>query len=495
MDKKVGTTIFSNAGVLIATQVLTKLFGTVFTIIVARKLGVEDYGLYAFAITFGHIFGMAALFGFPQLITRNVAREVDKTHKMLGAIFTLEAAFSVLAVAAMVVTLIILGYPAHRIWIVSIAGTSALLTVLLDIVAAFFRAHQRMELEAVMRITASVLNISLGVIVLLLGYGVLELAVTQLVVFGFILYLGVFLAVRKLARPSFSIDRGDIRELLTAAWPFFLSSVCIYIYGSIAMIFLSFMKGDHLTGLYAGTINFTRIVGFLPASIVGAVLPAMAKFWHTSPDDWKAVYRRSLKYLFIMAVPITVGLVMLSERFVPLVLGDEYAGAAPILQMVAWVIVLVFVNWGFSNALISIDREKTYLRIVILVMAFNIVANLALIPVWGAYGAVAASLLTEGLMLLAQLYILSRIGLRISLLDFSLKPTLSVAVMALSIHLAQDLGLFTIILLGAVVYPATLFLFRTFDEDEIELVRRGWKSGIAKASGLFERARHNGVRP
>jgi len=133
MDKKVGTTIFGNAGILIATQVMTKMFGTVFTIVVARKLGVEDYGIYAFAITFGHIFGMAALFGLPQLITRNVARDIDRTDKTLGNIFTLEIAFSVVAIAAMVISLLIMGYSSYRILIVSIAGASAIITCLLDI--------------------------------------------------------------------------------------------------------------------------------------------------------------------------------------------------------------------------------------------------------------------------------------------------------------------------------------------------------------------------
>jgi len=488
MDKKVGTTIFGNAGILIATQVMTKLFGTIFTIVVARKLGVEDYGIYAFAITFGHIFGMAALFGLPQLITRNVARDIDQTDKTLGNIFTLEIVFSVIALAAMVIALFVMGYSSYRIWIVSIAGASAIITCLLDIVAAFFRAHQRMELEALMRVTASVLNISLGVVVLMMGYGVLELAIAQFFIFGFVLYVGISLVIRKLARPKFSIDTAAFKKLLTAAWPFFVSSVCIYIYGSIAMVFLSLMKGDHITGLYAGTMNFTRLVGFLPASIVGAVLPAMSKFWHTSHEDWWAVYQRSLKYLVIMALPITVGLVMLSDQFVPLVLGDEYAEAAPILQMISWVIVLIFVNWGLSNALISVDREKTYMRIVIFIMAFNLGANLALIPGWGVFGAVIASLLTEILMLISQLYILSKAGLKVPVHVISLKPVLSVGVMALSIYLAYDLGLFITILLAAVIYPVALVIFRTFEPDEIELIRFCWTSGIVRVSGLFKRA-------
>jgi O-antigen/teichoic acid export membrane protein len=487
MDKKIGTIVFGNAGILISTQVLTKFLGTVFTIIVARKLGVDDYGLYAFAITFGHIFGTVALFGFPQLITRDLARKIDRTSETLGNILTLEAVLSVLAIAAMACTLIILGYDTHRIWIVSIAGAAAMLTVLLDVVAAFFRAHQRMELEAVMRISASVLNMSLGIVVLLMGYGVLELAITQFVVFSLILCFGLFLITRKLAHPSFASTWASYHKLLVAAWPFFLSSICIFTYGSAAMILLSFIKGDQITGLYAGAMNFARIFGFIPAGLVGAVLPAMARLWQDSPEDWKTIYVRSLKYLIIMALPIAVGLMMLSERFVPFVLGDEYTESAYILQMIACVIVLIFINWGLSNALISVNREKTYLRIVSVVLGFNIVANLILIPVWGAYGAVIASLLTEGLMLMIQSYILSKAGLTLSVPAITLKPVLSVLAMALTIHIANGLSLVSVILLAALVYPLALYLFRTFETDEIELLRFWWSTGIARLSGRFKR--------
>jgi len=187
-----------------------------------------------------------------------------------------------------------------------------------------------------------------------------------------------------------------------------------------------------------------------------------------------------LKYLLIMALPIAVGLAMLSDEFVLFILGYEYADSALILRMIAWVIILAFLNHGFSNALVSIDQEKTYLRIVGVAMVFNVGANLGLIPIWGACGAVAASLLTEGLMLFIQFYVLSTAGLKLSVPAITLKPILSVAVMALGVYLASGLGPVPVILLGAAIYPLALFILRTFDEDEILLMTDLVQSGLAK---------------
>jgi len=213
----------------------------------------------------------------------------------------------------------------------------------------------------------------------------------------------------------------------------------------------------------------------------------MAQFWKSSPEDWWTIYLRSLKYLIIMALPITVGLAMLSDRFVPLVLGDEYTEAAAILQMVAWVILLIFINWGMSNALVSIDREKTVLRIVMVLMIVNVIANLGLIPRWAAYGAVGASLLTEGLMLFIQLIVLSKSGLRLPLPHLSLKPVISVGIMAVSVHLTREVGLICTILTAAVVYSVALFVLRTFDTEELELMRTFRERGFARLAGWYRR--------
>jgi O-antigen/teichoic acid export membrane protein len=473
-DKNVGAGLFGNTSILIATRVLTKAIGTVFTIVVARKLGIEDYGLYVFANSLGGMFGMAAVFGLPRLITRVVAREMDRTGETLANIIILESALLTLAVTGMVSTILLLGYSGHRLWIVIIGGSGALLVALLDINAAFFRAHRRMDLEALMRIPLSSLNLILGVAVLLAGLGILGLVVVQWIIYAFILVSGFILAMRKLGRPSFSLDLPAYRTLLTRAFPFALSTVFVHVYQSVAMILLPILGGDEITGLYAGAKNFLAVFGVLPISLTGSFFPVMSQLWETSYDDWRFTCQRSLKYLLIMALPIVVGLSMIGEQVTLLVLGDEFAESGLILQTMAFWIILAFLNAGLSNALLSVDREKTHMRIVGVLMVVNVGANLALIPFWGAYGAVAASLLTEGLMLLTQSYVLSKVSQGLFSRAITLQPILSVIVMAGAVYLARGLGLVPTVVVGAVVYPLSLFALGAFDANEIGLIRSLW---------------------
>lgn len=529
-----------NASILIVTQLVAKVLGTVLTIVAARTLGVADYGLYMFALTFGGIFGLIAAFGLPQLITRQVARDTENTGEVLGAVLLVEAILSLAALLVMAAVLLLLDYSTQRLWIVLLAGSTMLLNAILGVITAFYRGHQRMGLEAAVRLLLSALNLGLSLAVLLAGLGIVALATVQLAVFVAVVLLAIALAARKLARPRFTGARQLYRGLLKAARPFAVASVFIFIYDGTAVIFLSLMKGDEATGLYAGAWNFVRFFGILPAGLVGAALPAMSQLWKTSPSEWHVVYRRTLKYLLIMGLPIAIGLSLVSRDLVVLVLGDAYAGAAPVLSLGAWLILVEFLNHGFTNALISTDREATFLRIIGLALAFNLLANLFLVGRWGAIGAAGASLLTEILILIVQVYVLSitlmapqaaRTGSRKSpetwsgdfrpqrfakirsivfpgpgrsingvvpdLVSTLFKPMLAAAAMGavvLAMNSTEARSLVATVAVAVVVYGVALLVLRVFEPDEIDQARALVGRFLAECRSIAKRTYRLGAR-
>lgn len=479
-DKSVGAKIVGNAGILITTQVMTKILGAALTIVVARILGAQDYGLYGFSTTFGFIFGLLTTFGLAQLIPREVTRRINETGKILGDVFTIESWFSLIAFVVMIGVLLLLQYPAQRLWIAGIIGLTMILNAQLDILAAFFRGHQRMGLEAVQRIFLSVLNLGLGLAVLITGHGVLELAIVQLIACILALSLAVFLLVRKLARPVFARHWPALRKLLAAASPFALVTAFVFAYDGTAPIFITFLKGDRATGVYLGALNFVRIFGILPASLMAAVLPVTSRLWPDALEVWKTLVGRSLKYLFVMALPIAVGLAMLSTEIVALILGADYIDSALVLRFAAWVMIIVFLNYGLTIALISADRERVFVRIAGVALIISVLANLALIGRWGALGAVGASLLTESCIFVAQVIVLVRAGLMPGFPAGLLKPVISVAAMALAVYLARGLGLVAAVLSGAVVYVFILFALRSFEADEMAHLQALWSAVLIR---------------
>lgn len=475
-EKTVSARVLSNTSILMTAQMVTKLLGMVLTIATARILGVEDYGLYAFALTFGNAFGLLASFGLAQLLPREVARRPESSDGMLGTVLLLEAIMSTLALGLLLALALALGYTGNRFWIVALAGAAMIVNAVLNVMAAYFRGHHRMDLEAVTRISLSVLNLSIGLPVLLAGFGVLGLATVQLAVFSGMLAVAIILATRKLARPSFDLGWMGLGNLLRLAGPFVVLSLLIFAYDGTATIFLSLLRGDYETGLYSGAMSFVRVFLIVPAALIGALLPLMAHSWQASRTTWTMLYRRSIKYLLMVGLPLAMGLTLLSSELVAMVLGAQYGGSAVVLQVLAWVLLVDFLNHGYSNALISIDRERVYLRIVTVAMVVYLLLTFSLIPGWGALGAAVASLTTESVILIVQGLLLRRNGIRLDSGVTLLKPVVSVTIMAMCLYLARHLALPLQIVVGVTSYSGVLLSLRPFDDEELAPIRDLWKT-------------------
>jgi O-antigen/teichoic acid export membrane protein len=96
--------LFSNTVVAVAGGVVQRLlnFGT--TMLLARGLGGELFGVYAFVGAYMGIFAFFVDLGFERVITREVARQPEQTGKLLGTGFILRGSLSVLAAVVAVVT-------------------------------------------------------------------------------------------------------------------------------------------------------------------------------------------------------------------------------------------------------------------------------------------------------------------------------------------------------------------------------------------------------
>ena len=66
-----------NTILLSATEFLTRMVSLVLVIFVARRLGPEMMGIYAFALTFVNFFDIFISFGLERYIQREVGRQPD----------------------------------------------------------------------------------------------------------------------------------------------------------------------------------------------------------------------------------------------------------------------------------------------------------------------------------------------------------------------------------------------------------------------------------
>ncbi|MBQ5841007.1 MAG: flippase [Clostridia bacterium] len=190
-------------------------------------------------------------------------------------------------------------------------------------------------------------------------------------------------------------------------------------------------------------------------------------FGKNQQDEIRRHIRDTFRFMYMLSFPLCAGLVACADLFAPEFFGHEFTQVAPMLKLFAPLLFII----GTSNVLGNLyltpgGRRALSNRAVIAGACTNLVLNLLLIPSWGAYGAVAASVAAE--------LVISALYLRYShsfisawqLLGMAVRYAAYAAVMFVPTYLvgqvlpAQFYTVFVQVAVGAVTYAGLLILFR-----------------------------------
>ena len=97
-------TIFKNMSWLLISQIVASVCAFIWTVLIARYLGVNDYGILGFAISLTGILAITVDLGISSHIVRHIATDYDSAPKYLGNAIPLKSLFSI---GSIILTLVI----------------------------------------------------------------------------------------------------------------------------------------------------------------------------------------------------------------------------------------------------------------------------------------------------------------------------------------------------------------------------------------------------
>ena len=103
--------------------------------------------------------------------------------------------------------------------------------------------------------------------------------------------------------------------------------------------------------------------------------------------------------MILIAVPIGVGTVLIANKVIIIIYGDQFIGAIITLQILIWSCVLIFARGPFERLLESTNQQLSVTKIYILGAIFNVILNLIFIPQYSYIGAGIITVLTDILVI------------------------------------------------------------------------------------------------
>ena len=303
-------------------------FGTISSIIMARLLLPEHFGLIALANFFLSLFGRVKEFGLDYAL---IHRQ-DELEKAFKTHFTLQIGLSVVNLLLVIIaTPLLLKFYSSEV--VLILLVLALFTILKS-ASSTPRIYLEKELSfgrtTMVDIVSLVLSALLGIGAALLGFGVWSLVVLNVsgIIFTF---LGlVYVAGWKM---RFSSDRGMMAWFLKFGIYLWVGGVTTFIIFQYNDFILGTFISAAVLGFYAKAYQFAQLPTTLVTGIVSRVaLPTYSKL-QTEKEKLGIAYNLVLRNIFRLSAPFSLLLFLTSSDLTLVLLGEKWLPMVPLLQL------------------------------------------------------------------------------------------------------------------------------------------------------------------
>ncbi len=463
--------IVKNVSFLLVSDILGKILSFFLVIAIARYLGEAGLGKYSFAFAFAGLFSIFADFGLTTYVTREIAKDKEHAKRHASNMLSLKL---MLALATLILPIIIIHFiekspeVIHTVYIVSAA------TALLNLTSVFgtlFAAYEKLQYSALTNIIERVITVGLGLLLLFKGAGLIGLVTAYLISYFAIAAIAAAIAYRKTTSFGLKWDIESWKQMLKSSMPFWFTTIFITIYFRIDTVLLQMMTSYEAVGWYNAAYKALDALYFIPGAVILAVFPVMSRLHIDNKKMLQTLYRRTFYYLLILAIPIAVGITILSGRIITFIYGGKFAESVPALQVLIWAEAIIFVSALAGYLLNAINKQLTFTYVTGLAALLKIGMNLALIPRYGYMGAAISTVITELTVLILLYHYANKNGYGIEVSKTLVKPIIAALTMASAILLLDSLNIFILIPLGAAVYFATLFILKGIGKDEINILK------------------------
>lgn len=186
----------------------------------------------------------------------------------------------------------------------------------------------------------------------------------------------------------------------------FFMGVSINIYNNLDSTMLGFMSGDVYVGYYSVAIKINRIALTIVTSLGVVLLPRLSYYIEKKNyEAYNEIIKKSIDFIFVIALPMCTGLILLAPSIINVFSGSEFANAIPTMIInVPLILFGAITNLTSLQILLPLKKEKENAISVTVAALSNFSLNLILIPSMQANGAALASTLAYLVDLCVQLY-------------------------------------------------------------------------------------------
>ncbi len=403
--------ISRQSGVFFAGTIFTAVAGCVFKVYLARVLGAEALGIYALGITLVGFFELFNPLGLVEAAVRYAAvyRASNKLEQLRSLLWRGGAVLLGMNLLLAAAFLKVGSLTAHRFyhsqtlaryipWFAVLLLLGAASTFYGRILAGY-RAVGRRTL--ITNFVGSPATMLLAIFFLVMGWGLRGYLLAQVIGAGLVialLLITVWNLTPREARFVFPWPPPLEREM----WSFSVAAAGVllleFLMSQVDKIALGFYMGARIVGIYSVAAAMVAYVALILNSVNPVFSPVIADL-HARGDMVMLgrLYRVLTKWVFGITLPLAITVIIYARPLMR-IFGHDFEAGWPIL-IIGTAGQLVNCGVGSVSLLLLMSgNQGRLLKAQVTMSGVMIIANIALVPIWGLVGAaIAAAITTAGI--------------------------------------------------------------------------------------------------
>lgn len=387
LDRKIAV----GAAWMVGFKLIDRSIGLLSTIVLARVLAPEDFGLVAMAMVLIGALELLISFSFDVVLIQNpkAGRDQFDTAWTLNVVFTGACAVVLAMLAPGAASFY--GQVRLETIIYLLAGGFAL-QGLSNIGPVIFRREMQFDQEFKFLLAKRLSTFLITIPAALYFRNYWALIIGQLSATAFSVALSYIMSNY---RPRFSL-RARVELFHSSKW-LVLNNIFQFLNNSAAQFVIGRMSGAQALGVYAiaseiSTLPTTELV----APINRAAFPGYARA-AGDLDQLRTSFLKVISSIALFALPAGVGILVVADLLVPAVLGWQWLAAVPLIQVLAIYGVIQALQTNISYIYLALGK----LRLVTVINAVQFVILVALmVPALLHYGVTGAAWAFLGTVLL-----------------------------------------------------------------------------------------------
>jgi O-antigen/teichoic acid export membrane protein len=390
-----------NAMYLFFGNVLVRFLSAASTILIARHLGAEDYGILSIALAFASVAGYFTDMGLTHTLIREGTKKDASIPILMSSFFRVRIVFSILTIVIALAIVEALYSDEYIVRIHYLVLIPSIIGSALQLMgAAYYQMIEKMHLTALIRTIASVTTASALILGMVFKWPLILIAP----IYGLASVLAGIISLVIVIK-HVNIFKGWDRGLLDGILSFTLTGLTIMLLPQIGPIIIERSSTLEEAGLFSAAYRIPSLLYQIPGVVAMAFYPVLFRLGNNKEfDKHLDLNIKQLKIMTFLGISMAIPFLFYSKWWIAFLFGDEWDKAALPLTILAVMVIIQSFNYPMADALTTTGKQKIRMWIQTFTTVVGIFLYYVISSRYGSVGGAIAAVGSECILFIGFMF-------------------------------------------------------------------------------------------